>query len=59
MTKKSFENKKSFELRKARTMLDRWGKPEEVSSVIYFLLSKDSSYITGENINVDGGWLSS
>jgi 3-oxoacyl-[acyl-carrier protein] reductase len=35
--------------------LGRIASPEEVSSVIAFLLSDDSSYITGENINVNGG----
>jgi len=35
--------------------LGRIASPEEVSSVINFLLSDESSYITGENINVNGG----
>ena len=35
--------------------LGRIASPDEVSSVVAFLLSKDSSYITGENINVNGG----
>ena len=42
-----------------RTPLKRWGEPSEVSNLICFLLSDDSSYINGENINVDGGWTSS
>lgn len=42
-----------------RTPLSRWAKSEEISEVIIFLLSNKSSYITGEDINVDGGWLSS
>ena len=33
----------------------RFGRPEEVATVIRFLLSDDSSYITGQTINVDGG----
>ena len=53
------KKKKLYNWTLNRIPMHRWGKPEEVSSVIYFLLSKDSSYITGENINVDGGWLSS
>lgn len=43
----------------SRIPMNRWGKSAEISSVINFLLSKESSYINGENINVDGGWLSS
>ena len=35
--------------------LKRFCSPAEVSSVIYFLLSEDSSYINGQIINVDGG----
>ena len=35
--------------------LGRIASPDEVSSVVAFLLSNDSSYITGENINVNGG----
>ena len=35
--------------------LGRIASPDEVSSVAAFLLSDDSSYITGENINVNGG----
>ena len=42
-----------------RIPLKRWGKSDEISNLIFFLLSKNSSYITGENINIDGGWLGS
>lgn len=36
--------------------LGRIGKPEELLGPILFLLSSASSYITGQNIIVDGGW---
>ena len=39
-----------------RTPMGRWGKPDEVSNVIEFLISDKSSYITGSTIYVDGGW---
>jgi NAD(P)-dependent dehydrogenase (short-subunit alcohol dehydrogenase family) len=39
-----------------RTPMKRLGKPEEVAGVIVFLLSDEASYITGQTINVDGGW---
>ncbi|MBW8348936.1 SDR family oxidoreductase [Bacillus sp. IITD106] len=34
----------------------RLAEPEEISDVISFLLSKESSYITGQVIGVNGGW---
>ena len=39
-----------------QTHLKRIGQPEETTGIIMFLLSDDSSYITGANIKVDGGW---
>ncbi len=33
----------------------RIAKPEEIAAVVCFLASNDSSYITGQTINVDGG----
>ena len=41
-----------------KTMIKRIGKPKEVTSAIYFLALDESSYITGQNIVVDGGWTS-
>ena len=37
--------------------LNRFGKPEEVASLVSFLISKEASYITGQIINLDGGML--
>ena len=39
-------------------MLGRWGSPDEICGPVNFLLSDQSSYITGSDIIVDGGWLS-
>jgi NAD(P)-dependent dehydrogenase (short-subunit alcohol dehydrogenase family) len=39
----------------ARTPLGRVGKPEEVASLAAYLAMDKSSYITGQNISVDGG----
>ncbi|GAA5146697.1 SDR family oxidoreductase [Microbacterium pseudoresistens] len=38
-----------------RVPLGRIADPEEIASVVAFLLSSDSSYITGQTITVDGG----
>jgi NAD(P)-dependent dehydrogenase (short-subunit alcohol dehydrogenase family) len=38
-----------------RCELRRYGKPEEVASVILFLASDEAGYITGQAIPVDGG----
>ena len=35
--------------------LNRFGNVEDVSNLVYFLASKDSDYITGQTINIDGG----
>lgn len=38
-----------------QTPLRRFGQPEEVARTLAFLASEDASYITGANINVNGG----
>jgi NAD(P)-dependent dehydrogenase (short-subunit alcohol dehydrogenase family) len=47
------------EFRKAleeKAALKRFGKPEEVAQLIYFLASDSSSYITGADIDISGGY---
>lgn len=39
----------------AKVPMKRFGQPEEVAAVVAFLASQDASYITGVEINVDGG----
>ncbi|HEX6593793.1 MAG TPA: 2,4-dienoyl-CoA reductase [Bacillota bacterium] len=40
--------------------LKRFGKPEEIAGLAYFLLSDEAAYINGEVVTMDGGhWLNS
>lgn len=39
----------------ASVPMKRFGQPEEVAATVAFLASQDASYITGVEINVDGG----
>ncbi len=55
MTKKGWKNNR--EEIENRTILGRWGEPKDLVGSIIFLLSSASEYITGQDIYVDGGYL--
>ena len=56
MTSKSWNDPRKREERTKRTLLGRWGKPSDLGGIVCFLASNISSYITAEEIYVDGGW---
>jgi len=39
-----------------RVPMGRMGSPADIAPAVGFLLSDDSSYITGQNLVIDGGW---
>ena len=39
------------------TPLSRLGTPEDVAKAVYFLASDDASFITGQILGVDGGFI--
>ena len=57
MTMRSFKNSKLKKNRDTRMILKRWGEPKDLVGPCIFLASDSSSYITGSDIFVDGGWL--
>lgn len=41
----------------ARQKMGRLGQPDEIADLVVFLASDESRLITGQAINIDGGWL--
>ncbi|GAI14943.1 unnamed protein product, partial [marine sediment metagenome] len=51
------QDPKQMEAMLARVPMHRAGRPEEVSNLVLFLASDESSYMTGSTVVIDGGWL--
>lgn len=52
----SFSDQDLEEL-KVETPLSRLGTPEDIAKAVYFLSSDDASFITGQVLSVDGGFI--
>lgn len=50
------QNKEFIEELAKKNPLGRVGRPEELQGIVVLLASNAGSYITGQNISVDGGW---
>tara|TARA_B100000989_G_scaffold268963_1_gene224050 strand:- start:36885 stop:37613 length:729 start_codon:yes stop_codon:yes gene_type:complete len=56
MTLKSYKNPNRRKTILKQNLLKRWGTVKEIADPAIFLISSSASFITGQNITVDGGW---
>jgi len=56
MTNLSQKNKIRSKKILSRTLLGRWGKPQDLAGAVVYLLSDASTFVTGSEIVVDGGF---
>ncbi len=57
LTGKPLDPVDPLEYSRSRTPWPRLGRPSDVAGAVVFLCSDESSFITGHNLMVDGGWM--
>jgi NAD(P)-dependent dehydrogenase (short-subunit alcohol dehydrogenase family) len=57
MTEQMFANERAVQWMRRNTPMGRTGEEHELDGVLLFLASDASSYVTGQTIAVDGGWV--
>lgn len=50
------EENPSSDFQRSQTALGRFGTAEEVAALVAFLASDEAGFISGQGINIDGGW---
>lgn len=43
----------------ARTVIGRFGRPEDIGPLVVYLASEEADFVTGATFFIDGGWLAS
>lgn len=56
MTSGSYDDQEKRDQRTGRTLLGRWGEPDDLVGPAIFLLSHASRFMTGQELVIDGGW---
>jgi len=57
LNKSSWEEPELRKIRAQRSLLNRWGEPHEIIGPAIFLASDASSFMTGQDLYIDGGFL--
>ena len=56
MTQESYNDDRLKKERENRMLLKRWGECRDLVGAAIYLASRSSSYVTGSEILIDGGW---